>query len=161
MRIKKGISKKNIEELIKYSNSDERIRKFTSDGKRFASKKSFGEWRKKKRVIYSLIDEKENLMGISWFGKEGEGFTLAVRVYGEARGKGLSESFLSETMVDFMKSEEYLGAENKNWWLETSVDNLAAIKLYEKLGFEKFGEGKSVDKVIFRRHHDFESEKNL
>lgn len=160
MEIKKGLSGENIDQLICYANQDSEVKKFTSDAKRFKDRKSYKEWLKKGRSIYALVNKKGELRGISWFGEEGEGFTLAIRIYGEARGKGLAKDFLMETMVDFMKSQKYLKAKNKDWWLETSKDNTAAIKLYEKLGFKKSEEGKSKEKIIFRRRHGFEFEKN-
>jgi ribosomal protein S18 acetylase RimI-like enzyme len=157
MEIKEGLSEKNIKQLIEYTNSDETVQRFTSDAKRFKNGESFENWLKKGRKIYSLVDENGNLMGISWFGQEGEGFTLALRIYGEARGKGLGYGFLKETMDNYMKSGIYQKAENQEWWLETSRENVAAIKIYEKLGFSLEGEGESSDKVIFRRPPGFES----
>jgi ribosomal protein S18 acetylase RimI-like enzyme len=157
MEIKKGLNQKNIGQLIEFANSDEEVKKFTSDAKRFRDEGSFKNWLKKGRKVYSLVNENGGLVGISWFGKEGEGFTLAIRIYGEARGKGLSFEFLKETMDDFMKSREYQEAENKDWWLETSVDNLAAIKTYEKLGFQRAEMGETPEKIIFRRSHGFGS----
>ena len=64
---------------------------------------------------------------------------------------------MKETKNDFMKGDEYQGAENKEWWLETSKDNSAATILYEKLGFRIDGEGKSFEKVIYRRRPGFVS----
>lgn len=155
MRIRKRLSEKNIEQLIDFAGNDEMVKKFTSDAKRFKDKESFKIWLKKGRKIYSLIDEKGDLMGISWFGKEGEGFTLALRIYGEARGKGLGFKFLKKTMNDFMKSSVYDKEENKSWWLETSKDNIAAIKIYEKLGFEYEKDGEDLGKSIYRRRPGF------
>jgi len=155
MEVKNGLSEKNIEQLIAYANSDETVKKFTSDGRRFKDKESFENWLKKGRKIYSLVNENGDLMGISWFGEEGDGFTFALRIYGEARGKGLGYGFLRETMNDFMKLDEYQNADNKEWWLETSRENIAAIKIYEKLGFEFEKDGEGPDKVIYRRRPGF------
>jgi len=149
MKIVKGLSEKNIEELIKYAKSDDLIIKNTSDASRFFDKDAYNEWLKKGRKIYSLVDENDDLMGVTWFGKDKDGFTLAIRMYGKARGKGLSENFLRETMDDFMKEPEYIDAQNKSWWLEVSKDNLPAIKIYEKLGFVKTSDGVTLDKAIY------------
>jgi len=159
MVIKKGLSEKNIGQLIEYANGDEAVKKFTSDQKRFKDRESFENWLKKGRKIYCLVDEDDNLLGISWFGEEGEGFTFGLRIYGEARGKGEGYGFLKETMDDYMKEEEYMKASNKDIWLETSKDNIAAIKIYQKCGFDYEKEGTSPDKVIYRRRPDFVSEK--
>ncbi len=157
VKIRKKLSDENVEKLIKYSNFDDQIKKFTSDGERFKDKASFNEWLKKGRIIYCLLDKKNDLMGICWFGQKGDGFTLAIRIYEKARGKGLGYWFLKETMTSFMKEKEYQKAKNKDWWLETSEENIAAIKIYEKLGFSLSEKGTSLGKVIYRRHHDFES----
>jgi len=156
MKIKKGLSEKNIKQLINFANNDELVRRFTSDQKRFRDRESFEKWLEKNRKVYSLVDKEDNLRGISWFGQEGEGFTLALRIYSEARGKGLAFGFLKKTMEDFMTEPEYRNAKNKEWWLETLEENVAAIKIYEKLGFELVKKGESVGKLIFRRHRDFE-----
>jgi ribosomal protein S18 acetylase RimI-like enzyme len=152
-----GLSEKNIKQLINFANNDETVKKFTSDAKRFKNEESFENWLKKSRKIYSLVDEKGDLMGISWFGEEGNGFTLALRIYDKARGKGLGYGFLKGTMDDFMKSEEYQKAENQEWWLETSKENIPAIKIYEKLGFKYEKDGENSDKSIYRRRSGFES----
>lgn len=157
MEIKVGLSEKNIRQLIDYANNDEVIKKNTSDGKRFKDRESFEEWLKKGRKIYSLVNENADLMGISWFGAEGEGFTFGIRIYGEARGKGLGYGFLKETIDLYMKEEEYQKAINKDFWLETSKDNIAAIKIYEKLGFKFEKDGENTEKSIYRRHHGFGS----
>lgn len=157
MKIKKELSKRNIGQLISYANNDEVVKKYTSDFKRFRDQESFKKWLEKGREIYCLVDENDNLMGISWFGVEGEGFTLALRMYGEARGKGLGYEFLKKTMDDFMKGENYQRAENQEWWLETSKENIAAIKIYEKLGFKFEKDGENPEKSIYRRRPGFES----
>ena len=157
MEIKDVLSEKNIRQLIEYANNDESVKRFTSDPKRFKDRESFENWLKKGRKIYCLINENTDLMGISWFGPEGEGFTFGIRIYGEARGKGLGYGFLKETMDDYMKEEEYQKAKNKDFWLETSKDNIAAIKIYEKLGFKFEKDGENPEKSIYRHHHGFGS----
>jgi len=149
MKIVKGLSEKNIDQLIVFTNSDIDVQKNTSDLKRFASRQLWEAWQEKGRKMYAMIDDNDDLMGITWFGPEGNGFTLAVRMYGNARGKGLSESFLRETMESYMQEPEYANAQNKDWWLEVSKDNLPAIKIYEKLGFVKTRDGVTSDKVIY------------
>ena len=71
MKVKKGLSQKNIEQLIAFADNDEAVKKFTSDAKRFKDRESFENWLKKGRKIYSLVNENDDLMGISWFGPEG------------------------------------------------------------------------------------------
>ena len=90
MKIKKSLSEKNIEDLIFYANNDEQVIKFTSDPKRFKDRESFEVWLKKGRKMYVMVDDNDKLCGITWFGPEGDGFTLAIRIYEQARGKGLA-----------------------------------------------------------------------
>lgn len=154
MEIKTGISNENIDILIEYSKTDADVAKFTSDQKRFANRDSFNEWLGKGRTIYSLVNEQGKLVGITWFGYANEGFTLAIRLYAEARGKGLAKSFLEETMEMFRKTKQYLEKENKSFWLEVSRDNLPAISTYTKLGFKPEKQGSTEDKVIYWKHYE-------
>jgi len=59
-------------------------------------------------------------------------------------------------MANFMNEDEYLKSTKKDWWLESSEDNIAAIKIYEKLGFKLSEKGTKTGKLIYRRRHDFE-----
>jgi len=148
VEIIEGLDEKNLDQLIEYTMTDESVAKFTSDRKRFCSPEGYREWLKKGRTIYCMVDDKGDLTGITWFGFEGDGFTLAIRVYGSARGKGLALGFLKETMERYKKTDEYKGQKNKRFWLEVSKDNVAAMKTYEKLGFEFERDGSGPDKAI-------------
>ncbi|MBI2600656.1 GNAT family N-acetyltransferase [Candidatus Daviesbacteria bacterium] len=147
MQFKKGISEKQINQLIYYTNNDLDIGKFTSDLKRFKNRQMFDKWQKKKRTIFTITDEKSNLLGIFWIGEEdlaGEkipnqdllfsfkredyGITFAVRIYGQARGKGLAKEFIERSFKEFNAK--------KKIWLDTKVENERAISLYKKLGFK-------------------------
>jgi ribosomal protein S18 acetylase RimI-like enzyme len=144
---KKGISNKHIQQLIKYSNdkNDLAVYNFTSDKIRFANKKSFEEWFKKDRVVYTVTDEK-NLIGIIWFGQknitiENHSFetTFAIRLYPKARGQGLSFNFMDYAFRNYQP---------KNIWLECSANNAAAFKLYTKFGFHPITSPDKNNKII-------------
>jgi ribosomal protein S18 acetylase RimI-like enzyme len=51
-------------------------------------------------------------------------------------------------MERYKKTDEYKGQKNKRFWLEVSKDNVAAMKTYEKLGFEFERDGSGPDKAI-------------
>jgi GNAT superfamily N-acetyltransferase len=151
--LKEGIGEKQINDLIWYSNNDEKILANTGDLERFKDRMTYGEWLKKSRTIYCLVSG-EKLVGIVWFGKSGEGFTLAIRMYGEARGKGLSTGFLKTTIEMYKKTKEYVEAENKLIWLETGCSNCPAIKTYQNCGFKEVS--RLEDRITFHLDSEFE-----
>lgn len=149
LEIKEGITDKQIDKLIEYSLNDESVAKFTSDKERFKNKESFFEWKNKGRKIYTLTNDGD-LLGIIWLGKKGlpmgkyleninfdkYKWTFAIRIYGEARGKGLG--------LDFMRKV----IKKHGIWLECSADNLPAQALYKKFGFRLITEADENNKVI-------------
>jgi ribosomal protein S18 acetylase RimI-like enzyme len=149
--VKEDITKDQIKQLVLYTNTDRLIQKTTEDKKRFASLSSYNKWLKKGRKIYTLVDNKNNLMGIMWFGKkelpdkkytlsfnkQNYSLTFAIRIYSEARGKGLAIKFIKEAYEKFKKTPEYLQNPAKGMWIEIFEHNLPAIKTYTKFGFRK------------------------
>ena len=151
--IKRDLGKKQIQQLIEYSNTDPLIKKFTSDAKRFKNLKAYKNWRKNKKVIYALSDKKDNLLGFTWFSKEessfrGYPFTFAIRTYAAARGKGLSKEFMRISFENFMNSNLYQKSKEKGVWLEVSADNASAIKIYQDFGFKKPAKPDKNKKII-------------
>jgi len=144
--VQQGILDHQISQLIEYSHHDPNVKKFTSDPKRFADKASFYQWQQQGRIIYTLTDSSKNLLGIIWFGQKDPplktikaNFTFAIRIYGMARGQGLSQKFMKITFDDLLKNQK--DSHITGFWLETSSENFAAIHTYQKFGF------KVVDKV--------------
>lgn len=145
LNVVSGITAKQIDELIEYTNSDSDIARFTSDLKRFPNKASFEAWRKDK-ALYSLTDDKENLLGFIWFewkqlpmdGKYQDfGITIAVRTYSDARGKGYFKTFLEKALEHFKNSSEYKETKNNIFWVSIAKDNFASQKAFENFGFKK------------------------
>lgn len=155
--IKKGLSEKQISELIEYANTDEGL-KFTSDPKRFKNRESFDNFSKDIIEYYALTNESDDLLGIIWFhdldlylNKENPseyGISFAIRLYGEARGKGLSQPFTEEVLEDFKESEEYKSHPHNKIWLAVSPENEPAVKLYHKLGFKDLKIDKEHNKLL-------------
>lgn len=159
---KKGITDSQIDQLIQYAQTDEGVKNFTSDPKRFANKESFNAWKKPDAQFYTLVDEDNTLMGIIWFeGMELPEFklpknievsaidpndydtTFAIRLYGRARGQGLSTPFTQKALDDFK-----LNFPEADIWLATSADNLPAISSYKKSGFIELGMRKDGQKLL-------------
>lgn len=139
--IKQGISDCQIHQLIEYSNTDPDVKKFTSDSVRFKDLSSFKKWLSLGRIIYTLSDLHQNLLGIIWFGHKNPpinipaNFTFAIRIYGPARGKGLSQNFMKTAFTDLLQNQKQ--SQITGFWLSTSKDNSTAIHTYEKFGFQK------------------------
>lgn len=145
MKITKGISDKQVKQLLFYSHSDPQILKFTNDKVRFSSLSKFKKW-SKTRIIYTLSNKTGDLLGIIWFSKK-DGITFAIRTYPPIRGKGYAANFMQKVMKDFLNSKDYLKMGKENIWLETHSDNTTAIKLYKKTGWKEVSE-KSGKKIF-------------
>lgn len=150
LKVSKGITPNQINDLIFYSNNDQLIKLTTHDLKRFKDQEAYNEWSKKKRTIYTLVDKSQKLFGIIWFGKEQfpknkklteniiedkYTFTFAIRIYSNARGKGYANMFVNNAFKLFKETNEYKDSLNKGFWLQTYISNLPAIKTYNRFGF--------------------------
>lgn len=142
--VQQGIIDCQIDQLIDFSHTDPDVKKYTSDPSRFQNRAAFSHWLEQGRIIYTLIDRRQNLLGIIWFGQKdppvnaNANFTFAIRIYGFARGQGLSQGFMKTAFNDLLKNQQ--DSKITGFWLETSIDNFAAIHIYEKFGFQKIGQ---------------------
>jgi len=140
--VQQGIMDCQIEQLIEFSQTDSDVQKYTSDKSRFQDKTSFSQWLQQGRIIYTLIDTNNNLLGIIWFGQKNPpsenikaNFTFAIRIYNSARGQGLSQEFMKIAFNDLRSDHQ--NSRINGFWLETSIDNFAAIHTYKKFGFKQ------------------------
>jgi len=103
---------------------------------RFSDEAAAQEWyERNEKVVYSL-GGRAALAGVIWFSKNprpeiGADFTFAIRMYEQARGRGLATDFMTAAHYDFETAKQYKG----NIWLATDTTNLAALRLYEKNGY--------------------------
>mgnify|MGYP001569754394 FL=1 len=162
-KFKKGITDTQIDQLIHYSKTDPQVIRFTSDPVRFKNKKKATKWFSDV-TPYTLSDSSGNLIGLSWFHEkrlperaylENLNFsdfslTFAIRVYGEARGKGLSYDFMKKSFSYYMDSR-FRGNDKAGVWVEISFDNIPTIKLAEKFGFTIVSEPDERGKIIMIR----------
>jgi ribosomal protein S18 acetylase RimI-like enzyme len=82
------------------------------------------------------------------FNRNEFGITFGIRIYGEARGKGLSTNFMNEAINRFKDSQVYGEISKKGLWLETKADNLSAIKLYSKFGFKVVSKANNFGEIV-------------
>jgi len=141
---KHGITDSQIDELIYFANNDPQIIAYTSDKTRFANRQAFDSWIiRRNPSIYTLSNNKDNLCGLIWLEKDnkipGFDYTFAIRLYADARGKGLSYDFMKQAFDDLKPAKV---------WLECSADNLPAASLYKKFGFVQISEPDSNNKIL-------------
>lgn len=149
--INQGIDERHIAQLILNSQAadDAGVQSYTSDPRRFGSMEAFEKWTSKGRILYTLTNKDGNLAGIQWFGPEDMpekpyeedfdrnryGCTFAIRLYGEARGKGLARPFMRAVFDNLQTTPDYQRIEKNKIWLETRTTNEPALKSYRKFGF--------------------------
>lgn len=127
--------------------SDIELQEKTSDYRRFGEG-MYDEWYSKGRLPFALVDEKNNLAALTWFGPEpvptdsaenisdisGEWDTTALRSYEPYRGKGIMRAFF-----EYAWNAYHALLPGRRLWLETNTDNAGILHLGEKLGFTNYG----------------------
>lgn len=106
---------------------------------RFANQEAADAWfhRVSPRVVYSLYHVSE-LAGVIWYSQAPrtdipENYTMAIRLYGPARGQHLATPLLLATEEDFVQATEDV----TGIWLETDVNNEAAKRSYSRAGYSE------------------------
>jgi len=167
LHISRGIGEEQIDYLIFYSNTDENVAKYTNDRERFRNRQSFERWLTKGRIVYTLSGINDVLLGICWFGEEKipyrtfllpidpvlYQFTSALRVYNGMRRRGLSTPFFQRCHRDFMENPAFSQSDYKGFWAATSVDNIPAIKVLEKLGYSRVTNSNENNKILMVIDH--------
>jgi hypothetical protein len=166
-----GISEDQVLQLVSYTNNDPTFKNQTSDlirtdgsRGRFSTLAEYKKWYQKGKSIYTLLNEFKVLQGISWFSKElpsivdyqlpenidinAYKFTFAIRLYSNARGIGLAESFAETSSNHFCQSQMFLNERGKGIWLETDISNIPVIKTYTKLGYRQIGRNEKIGRLI-------------
>lgn len=140
---KSGITDSQIDELIYFANNDPQVLAYTNDKTRWVNRDAYNLWLEKKPIIYTLSNKTGNLCGFIWFrekaGVPGFKYCFGIRLYADARGKGLSYDFMKQAFDDFKPTTV---------WLECSADNIPAVSLYKKFGFVQITEPDSKNKII-------------
>ncbi|MCX6705290.1 MAG: hypothetical protein NT162_03065 [Candidatus Woesebacteria bacterium] len=96
LSILKGISKRQIAQLLIYTRKDKLIRTQTHDFDHFKSKKTFLSWKSRGKTIYTLINRTGKLLGVKWYDKRhpGKHIEPTVRIYPPIRGMRFTKKFL-------------------------------------------------------------------
>lgn len=158
----KGITDKQIEELVHYSQTDPGIIKCTHDKDRFPDMSAYHNFPPTEKTVYILSNENDKLLGIIWFhymeipnrtfdkpiNKEDFTITFGLRIYRKARGKGLAHKFMKIAFSHFLNSREYEKLGRKNIWGDAYSWNIPAIKVYKKFGFKEITEPDEDDRII-------------
>lgn len=150
--VSKGLTDSQRDEIIHHGQTDELIKKNTSDPKRFQDRDAFEHYMKKDPVFYSLTDQHNKFVGVIWFREkplnQDQKMVFAMRTYAHGRGRGLSQSFMSIVFKDFIHSPEYVKSGSKGIWLDTEADNEIAQNVYTKFGFKKVSEPSAARVVM-------------
>lgn len=125
------------------------ILRFTPNdaAKRFGDQAMLEKWYSGGREIHWLLGEDDDLAGIIWYGKkpfpaeadldEKPGETFAIRLYDGYTGHHLSVPFMRQSLSIHAKLREEAGEPLTGLWLETDVDNPAALAAYTKFGYRE------------------------
>jgi hypothetical protein len=138
----------------------------TRDLDRFSSRERLEKWRQDREIL-CLVDARGSLLGIVWVGEKpmpqrsdyldtdlmrrrGPRLTWAIRLYGAARGFGLSIDFAECALANLLSGRR---GRSSSLWHQTKAKNIAARSLARHLGFfEASGEeGGTVIGVRFGR----------
>lgn len=135
-----------LSQLIRHTNADSEIQRFTRDPSRFSSKEQYEQWIAKRREIFILASDGA-LCGFGWCSEQdfpqeisqecSAKLTLAVRIYPPFRGKGLSVPFFA-SMIQLLDKERPFGeVHDDGYWLRRRAENEVAAKIYEACNFQE------------------------
>jgi len=104
LSVLRGVSRVQITQLLSYTKRDKLIRTQTHDFDCFRSKRTFLSWKRRGKVIYTLVNRNRKLLGIAWFNKKRlkeDKKMPEIRIYSPARGKKIERKFLEIARKDF------------------------------------------------------------
>lgn len=128
--------------------------------RRFKDEASFKKWKAGGREMHWLLGEKDDLAGILWYGRkdfplhdlklpETPEETLAIRLYDGYTGHGLARPAMRQSLVIHVEAKKKRGEPITGLWLQTDVDNKAALAVYGKFGYhEVFRDGTRVTMIL-------------
>lgn len=139
-----------LEEQLFAKSRQPNILKYTPKdaARRFGDKQMFDTWKQGGRELYWLLGEEDDLAGVIWYGKkefpldmpgveERPGETFAIRLYDGYNGHGLAVPAMRQTLRLHAQAARQRGERTPGIWLETDVDNPAALHVYGKFGYRE------------------------
>ncbi len=140
---------KGLEEQLITKSRQHNIKKYTpKDAKeRFGNPAMFKRWLSKGRVVHWLLGAEDDLAGIIWYGKsefpldiklpEMPDETFAIRIYDGYAGHGLARPFMTLSLKTAVRDKQAHEEPVTGIWLQTDIDNPAAVAAYTKFGYEE------------------------
>lgn len=139
------LSQKIIDQIIDKSRQPHvmKFEKHEDSEGRFKDNDSYKTWASKRRIIYTLMNYKDNdLAGVIWFGERENpnvdpkyNLTFGIRLYENYLGMGLSKPLMKASHHDIKNV-----LDNKYIWLDYDEKNFIAGKAYKSFGYEKIGQ---------------------
>lgn len=144
-----GLDNSLVEQLVAKSRQPAMLEHTPKDaGSRFTSFEAFKSWNSDKpRELHWLLGKDNDLAGFMWYCRaelplevdlpEKPGETFAVRIYEGYSGHGLARPFLNMSLKVHLALQKERGEPPTGIWLETDVDNPAAVSAYTKFGYHE------------------------
>lgn len=152
--IRAGLDRTLADQLVTYTkdDNDRALKENTHDKDRF--EKGYDKWfLEKERTPFALVNSEGKLAAVVWFGpsdmpegvktEEDEGKaweTIALRSYGEFRGRGLTSPFLNFVWHLYTRSRP-----DASYWAVTNSDNGGMKHLLQKFHFSERGKVKNAE----------------
>jgi GNAT superfamily N-acetyltransferase len=139
------------QQLYEKSTQEHILRHTPKDAaKRFGSEAQFVQWLAKGRTLHWLLGDDRDLAGVIWYGKEpmpdvklpshlreAPEETFAIRLYEGYAGRGFAREAMTNSLTLAASQQVQASGEINGIWLQTNVDNPAAITTYNRFGYEE------------------------
>ncbi len=139
--VQEGWNEELAKDLVRVSLQRHILQSTPEDAaRRFMTTDTANRWYADKEHCTYPLSRNGALMGIIWFALSdrpeiGAKRTFAIRLYESAVGKGLALPFMRVAHDDYLAKTGGAAI-----WLETDVDNIPAVRLYDKFGYQKISE---------------------
>lgn len=147
------------DQLIEKSRQPNILKYTPKDAKeRFGDRDMLERWLAKGRVIHWLLGPDNDLAGIIWYGKskfpldvqlpETPDETFAIRIYDGYNGHGLAKPFMRLSLQTAARQKQARGEPVTGIWLQTDIDNPAAVAAYTKFGYKEIARNEKRTTMI-------------